>query len=120
MDAALLGNMAREAFNTLLASTAVGAIAGFGLGKLQRYRDHRAILTQPTAKTISLSPAAVLVIEEPPAGSPCIELGQTIAQVQDVLDEQPKTIVKLEGKQIHVYTDMKITFVDGRVTDVKT
>ena len=30
------------------------------------------------------------------------------------------SIIRLGGKQVHIHTDMKITFVDGRVTDVKT
>lgn len=93
-DAALLGNMAREAFTTLLICTATGGIAGFGWGTLKQRRDHR--------------------------GPARIELGQTVPQVEEALNEQPKTIVKLQDKEIYVYTDMKITFVDGRVTDVKT
>lgn len=121
LDAALLGSMAREAFTTLLLCTATGGIIGFGWGRLKQNRDNRVRLRQPTTKTTPLSPAAVLVTEEPSASGPaCIELGQTITQVEEVLNEQPKTIVKLQDKEIYVYTDMKITFVDGRVTEVKT
>jgi cytoskeletal protein RodZ len=47
-----------------------------------------------------------------------IALGQTIAQVIANLGP-PKRIANLGSKQIYVYNDMKITFVNGKVTDVE-
>jgi hypothetical protein len=47
-----------------------------------------------------------------------IALGQTIEQVVASLGS-PKQIVKLGPKQIYVYSDIKITFVDGKVSDVQ-
>ncbi len=47
-----------------------------------------------------------------------IEPGQTIEQVQASLG-QPEKIVNLGAKQIYVYKDLKITFVNGKVTDVQ-
>jgi hypothetical protein len=47
-----------------------------------------------------------------------IGLGQTIAQVIASLGP-PKRIANLGSKQIYVYNDMKITFVNGKVTDVE-
>jgi hypothetical protein len=47
-----------------------------------------------------------------------IQLGQTIDQVQAVLG-QPEKIVDLGQKQIYVYKDLKITFVNGKVADVQ-
>lgn len=54
-----------------------------------------------------------------PAGPPkTIELGQTIDQVTAMLG-QPKNVVDLGAKKIYVYPDMKITFKDGKVSDVQ-
>jgi hypothetical protein len=47
-----------------------------------------------------------------------ISLGQTIADVVAILG-QPQQIVDLGSKKIYVYKNLKITFVDGRVTDVQ-
>jgi hypothetical protein len=47
-----------------------------------------------------------------------IQLGQTIDEVRDALG-QPEKIVDLGQKQIWVYKDLKITFVDAKVADVQ-
>jgi hypothetical protein len=47
-----------------------------------------------------------------------IQLGQTISEVQGALG-QPEKIVDLGAKQIYVYKDLKITFVNGKVSDVQ-
>ena len=47
-----------------------------------------------------------------------IELGQTTDQVVAVLG-QPDKIVNLGTKQIYVYKDIKVTFVNGKVTDAQ-
>ncbi len=55
----------------------------------------------------------------PPAAEPAtISIGQTIDQVKASLGN-PKNIVDLGAKKIYVYKDMKITFKDGKVTDVQ-
>jgi len=61
--------------------------------------------------------------EGPNAGLPSaepvsIELGQTIDQVTAALGT-PVRIVDMAAKKIYVYKDMKITFNDGKVTDVQ-
>jgi hypothetical protein len=54
-----------------------------------------------------------------PAAPPVeIGLGQTVEQVTGALG-QPKNIVDLGAKKIYVFKDMKITFKDGKVTDVQ-
>ena len=45
-------------------------------------------------------------------------LGQTIEEVVSILS-QPEKVVDLGAKKIYVYKDMKITFTDGRVSDVQ-
>ncbi len=47
-----------------------------------------------------------------------IQLGQTIAQVVAVLG-QPEKKVNLGSKQIYVYKDLKVTFINGKVSDVQ-
>ncbi|MFI5337299.1 MAG: hypothetical protein ACHQ5A_10975 [Opitutales bacterium] len=52
------------------------------------------------------------------AGTGNISLGMSIADVERVLG-RPKNIADLGAKKIYVYNDMKITFMDGRVSDVQ-
>ncbi len=59
----------------------------------------------------------------PPADAPAappktIALGQTVDQVVANFG-QPQKVVKLGAKEIYYYSDMKVTFVNGKVTDVQ-
>jgi len=56
--------------------------------------------------------------QQPPAQPKTIQLGMTPEEVQAVLG-QPEKIVNLGSKQILVYKDLKVTFVDGKVSDVQ-
>jgi hypothetical protein len=47
-----------------------------------------------------------------------IEKGQTTDQVESALGK-PDKIVNLGSKQIYVYKDLKVTFVNGKVSDVQ-
>jgi hypothetical protein len=62
--------------------------------------------------------AAPSVDTVPPPTTATIQLGQTIDQVKAALG-QPEKIVDLGKKQIYVYKDLKITFIDGKVSDVQ-
>jgi hypothetical protein len=53
-----------------------------------------------------------------PAAPPQIQLGQTTDEVVAALG-QPEKIVDLGSKKIYVYKDLKITFVNGKVSDVQ-
>jgi len=55
---------------------------------------------------------------EPQAAPVSIEVGQTTDQVKAALGD-PQKIVKLGTKQIYVYKDLKITFTNGKVSDVQ-
>ncbi len=44
--------------------------------------------------------------------------GQTTDQVQSALGK-PDKIVNLGSRQIYVYKDLKVTFVNGKVSDVQ-
>ena len=47
-----------------------------------------------------------------------IELGQSLEQVRSLLGE-PGKVVDLGNKKLFIYKDMKITFIDAKVTDVE-
>jgi len=59
--------------------------------------------------------------DNPPPGGVApktISLGQTTEEVVAILG-QPQQIVDLGSKKIYIYKDLKITFIDGKVTDVQ-
>jgi hypothetical protein len=71
----------------------------------------------PPQPAIALAPIAP---PPPPPDQPppTISLGQTKAQVEAVMG-QPLRIVKLAAKEIEYFKDLKVTFVNGKVTDVQ-
>ena len=52
------------------------------------------------------------------AGTPTVSLGQTIDQVRAALGP-PLQIMDAGPKQIYVYRNLKVTFLNGRVTDIQ-
>lgn len=63
--------------------------------------------------------AAQTPAAQPPAAEPqTIEKGQTTDQVQGSLGK-PDKVVNLGAKQIWVYKDLKVTFLNGKVSDVQ-
>jgi hypothetical protein len=56
--------------------------------------------------------------EQPAAEPQTIEKGQTPEQVEAAMGK-PDKIVNLGSKQIYVYKDLKVTFVNGKVSDVQ-
>jgi len=72
----------------------------------------QAAIAEPAAQ--QQAPAAI----QPAAQPATIEPGQTIDQVVGVLG-QPEKIVNLGKKQIYIYKDLKIIFIDGKVSDVQ-
>ena len=70
-------------------------------------------------------PAAVAPIEPPPpppdavpAAPKSISLGETKEQVAAIFGT-PQKVAKLGAKEIHYYPDMKVVFVNGKVTDIQ-
>ncbi len=53
-----------------------------------------------------------------PASGATVSLGMTIPEVERALG-QPLSTVDLGKKRIHVYKDLKVTFLNGRVSDVQ-
>jgi hypothetical protein len=56
--------------------------------------------------------------QEPAGSGGSISLGMTIAEVESALG-RPKNTVDLGAKTIYVYKDLKITFLNGKVSDVQ-
>ena len=57
--------------------------------------------------------------QAPPQAPPAqIQLGQTIDEVVGALG-QPERIANVGSKKIYVYKDLKVTFVNGKVSDVQ-
>lgn len=54
----------------------------------------------------------------PPAEPPTVQIGQTIEQVKAIMGP-PDKIVNLGAKQIYIYKDLKVTFVNGKVSDAQ-
>ena len=63
-------------------------------------------------------PAQQQVADQPQAPPQTIQLGQTLDQVVGVLG-QPQQIVNLGAKQIYVYKHLKVTLLNGKVSDVE-
>jgi len=85
-------------------------------GRQQRHDEPAPIQPPPPPEERPLPPVAP---PPPPAAEPIsIELGQTTEQVTASMGK-PEKIVKLATKQIYYYKDLKVTFVNDKVTDVQ-
>ena len=78
-------------------------------------QDGSAPASGPSADAASSAPAAPAAPGAPPAS---VELGQTTDQVKGSLGE-PKRVANLGTKVIYYYDGMKVTFKDGKVSDVE-
>ena len=70
--------------------------------------------TQPTTPPAPTTQPVVTQSVSPKS----VELGNTPDEVQSVMGQPDKTI-NLGARVIHVYKDMKIIYVDGKVSDVQ-
>jgi len=65
-----------------------------------------------------IDPIVQLESEAQAANTKTVELGQTPDQVKAAVGA-PDKIIKLGAKEVYVYKDMKVVFVDGKVSDVQ-
>ena len=70
------------------------------------------------ATTPPAQPAPAPAAPATPAPPATIQLGQTIDQVVAILG-QPEKTVDLGAKKIYLYKNLKVTFLDGKVSDVQ-
>jgi hypothetical protein len=85
----------------------------------QAQKDVTAEAAQGSGGAASAAPAAPDATAAPaaPAAPASVEMGQTPDQVQAALGA-PTSIAKLGPKVIYYYNGMKVTFKDGKVSDV--
>jgi hypothetical protein len=72
--------------------------------------------TQPAAP--ASTPPVVAPVAPPAAPTKTVSLGQTKDQVITILGQPPK-IANVGTKEIDYYPDMKIIYINGRVTDIE-
>ena len=90
------------------------------IGEVFAFADGPNAGTQPNPEPVAPRGAQVAQ-QPPPAPQPepvQIGLGQTTDQVVASLG-QPDKVGDLGSKKIYIYKDLKITFVDGKVSDVQ-
>ena len=87
----------------------------------QAEKDVTAEATQDSGAPAATAPVAAALAAAPPAPAgppPSIELGQTLDQVKAALG-QPTREANLGSKVIYYYNGMKVTFKDGKVSNVE-
>ncbi len=72
----------------------------------------------PQAQASGPSDASPAPIAPPAAPPVTLSMGQTIDEVKASMG-QPTNIVDLGAKKIYVYPNLKVTFKDGKVTDIQ-
>jgi len=76
-------------------------------------------LATASADSVIARMAPVLSAERTAPGAPTtVSLGQTEAELEAAVGK-PEKIIDLGSKKIYVYKDIKVTLVDGKVTDVQ-
>ncbi len=72
----------------------------------------------PPAGPVQPPPPIIPPPPPPPADPIVVSLGQSPDQVTSEVG-QPDHINKVGAKQVYVYKDMKVTFLNGKVTDIQ-
>ncbi len=107
-------------------STETSDYSDKGSTKQTRYRAvlgfeiPKALLDASQADEIMkiVDPIVLLETAAQAANTKTVELGQSPDQVKTALGA-PDKIIKLGPKDVYVYKDMKVVFVDGKVSDVQ-
>jgi hypothetical protein len=84
------------------------------------FKIDKAAFPTMTGEALKAVVSSVLVDESAAkaAATKTVELGQTTAQVEAILG-RPDKILNLGPKTVYVYRDMKVIFLDGKVSDVQ-
>jgi hypothetical protein len=88
------------------------------IGKVFSIDDSAAEAPPAPAAADANQPPPAAAAPAAPAQPVSIDIGMTIDQVVAALG-QPQKMVNLGAKKIYVYKDLKVTFLDGKVSDVQ-
>jgi len=99
-------------------STAPGADPNVAVELKQQAQQAEQVEKQVLAQAIPVDANANPASVAGGSNTPTIAMGETISQVV-AAKGLPNQIANLGAKQIYVYGDMKITFVNGRISDVQ-
>ena len=85
-----------------------------------RFDFEKGLLPTATLADVKKEISSILPTEEQlaSANTKTIELGQTLEKVEATFG-RPATVIKLADKTIYTYKDIKVTFTNGKVTDVQ-
>ncbi len=99
---------------------AKGFLATPDISKIEDTIGEVFAIDAPAAEPAPAAPAPPAAEPSAPAPAPpaTVKLGQTVDQVVAILG-QPEKSIDLGAKQIYVYKDLKVTFVNGKVSDVQ-
>jgi hypothetical protein len=85
----------------------------------QQLQDADKAEQETLAQAPAQAPLAPIAPPAAPAGPPpTVSLGQSPDQVTGILG-QPKSIMDLGARKIYVYPSLKVTFKDGKVSDIE-
>jgi hypothetical protein len=107
---ALVASARADSLTLLEGAVLNGTWAGFSSGEIN-------FLTDGVLRTFPKSQVSKVTFGSQASRS-AIKPGQTTDEVTAALG-QPKTISDLGAKKIYIYPDVKVTFVDGKVTNVE-
>lgn len=114
-----------DAVQFLLLSAELASVTLKGTTQQTRYRGAiefefpKAFMASATADSVLTGISPVLTVERnAPGEARTVALGQTAAELETAIGK-PEKIVDLGTKKIYVYKDLKVTLVDGKVTDVQ-
>jgi len=104
-----------QMINAVLAPDAGGPASQGNAAGGENYQGQAAAAATPAPAAPMAAPAPA---PAPPAAPQTISIGQTISQVVEILG-QPLQIIDLGSKKTYKYKDLKVIFVNGKVSDVQ-
>jgi hypothetical protein len=107
----VLISTAETSFNYVVVGAIIGAIGGIITGVLLNKGIFVPVVTDAPSGSRPELPHIVMIPKK-------VELNQTPEQVVNILG-QPEKMVNLGAKVIYVYKDMKIVFMNNKVSDVQ-
>jgi uncharacterized protein YcfJ len=102
-------------------TSVAGSWIGLDAGKISfQANDQAASYPESQVSAVAFAAPAAPVTDPPPPApvTQHVALGQSVEEVIAILG-QPSSIGELTSKKIYFYPNMKVTFVEGKVTDIQ-